>query len=59
MSSLQRTIKVTVYNLACKVATDSSRRTPIKYIAQDHDRRNHLNSTHKGKQTLPERSYYT
>ena len=50
MSSLQRTIKVTVHNLACRVATDSSRRTPIKYIAQNHDRRNQLNSTHKGKQ---------
>ena len=50
MSSLQRTIKVTVYNLACKVATDSSRRTPIKYIVQNHDRRNQLNSTLKGKQ---------
>ena len=50
MFSLQRTINATVYNLACKVATDSSRRTPIKYIAQNHDRRNQLNSTHKGKQ---------
>ena len=57
MSSLRRTINATVCNLACRVAIDSSRRTPIKYIAQNHDRRNQLNSTHKVKLILPERSY--